>query len=120
IAPAGSGKTSLLEQWREHHRAPAIAMLRLTARDDEPAAFFRHLLESLRQITQRVDVSTFDLFDNGTDVPAHVITDVLLRAMDSVSEQVCIVLDDFQRITCPLIHRVIAMLVDGLPPGLNL
>lgn len=119
VAPAGSGKTSLLGQWRDQCKN-AFVMLRITPRDRDPMHFFKHLLGSVRKAVQLVDVSTFDLFANHMDAPAHVIADAMLTALEGVEDPLHIVLDDFQHIDSALIHEVICLLLERLPDNLTL
>ncbi|QCF27684.1 LuxR C-terminal-related transcriptional regulator [Hydrocarboniclastica marina] len=119
MAPAGSGKTSLLGQWRDHSDERSFVMLRISARDRDPMFFLKHFLESVRKAVHLVDVSTFDLFADQSQA-SHVIADTLLAALEGLEGRLCIVLDDFQHIDSPLIHDIMAMVLERLPDNLNI
>jgi LuxR family maltose regulon positive regulatory protein len=54
VAPAGSGKSSLISQWCQQRAADRVAWLSLDARDNEPIRFLRYLCAALESIAPEV------------------------------------------------------------------
>ena len=91
-APAGSGKTVLLQDWLRQSGAPA-AWLSLDALDNEPGRFLLHLGAALRRVElpglQEAADTAQGLARTGGD-PAALLLPVLARA----EAQAVVVLDD--------------------------
>jgi LuxR family transcriptional regulator, maltose regulon positive regulatory protein len=117
-APAGFGKTSLLGDWARRSRRP-VAWLSLDGGDSDPARFWRYVaaaLDGLRPgVGQRVDA----LFRGGQP-PLEAVLTVLINELVEGSEQVVLVLDDYQLVEAPPVHESLARLLERLPAQLRL
>jgi LuxR family transcriptional regulator, maltose regulon positive regulatory protein len=117
-APAGFGKTSLLGDWARRSRRP-VAWLSLDGGDSDPARFWRYVaaaLDGLRPgVGQRVDA----LFRGGQP-PLEAVLTVLINELVEGSEQVVLVLDDYQLVEAPPVHESLAGLLERLPAQLRL
>jgi LuxR family maltose regulon positive regulatory protein len=74
-APAGFGKTSLALTWIDRLTASGalVAWLSLDSDDDEPARFFHHLAQALRNACERVGASAIGLTTGASLVPARSV-----------------------------------------------
>lgn len=119
LAPAGSGKTTLLHQWRERHRNRAIAMLRIAPGDNAPATFFRHFIDCLKRNAPLMDVPTVAPFITDAVFRVDTVTTVILQALDSIEDDLFVVLDGLQHIRSTPIQQVIYNLLRELPPNIH-
>ncbi len=121
-APPGSGKTTLVAQWRSspvNHKP--FAWISLDRADNDPGRLWLHIVSALHLACPMFDSEKVladlrgpDLLDfGGTVLP------VLIHEMASLPEQVVLVLDDYHLITEPTCHEQVALLVGHLPPRLQ-
>ncbi|GAA3928833.1 LuxR C-terminal-related transcriptional regulator [Litoribacillus peritrichatus] len=120
LAPAGSGKTTLLNQWQDANETLNVARLDLEIRDKAPMAFFRRFVDEVKKHSPMLDISTFNVFSNDLSCPASMLCDALMLALDSVDDELFIVLDDFQCADSPLVQQVMASLINQLPSNIHL
>lgn len=118
-APAGSGKTTLLNQWARRE-AGRSAWLSLDTRDNDPARFWRYVIEAFRAAqyldTSRV-ITLLQMFPN---ISVHTVIDTLLNEFAFASEPIVLVLDDYHLITEPAIHDGLFYMIDHLPENVRI
>lgn len=121
VAPAGSGKTSLVSQWLERRVLPA-AWLQLDASDSDPALFFAYLVHALRRIAPQFGNETMNLLHSPHLPPAAVIANTLSNEIDEfpLADPWLLVLDDYHLVQNPEIDRALSTLVLLPPRGLHL
>src|SRR5947207_5420917 len=56
VAPAGSGKTSVVSQWCQEQAPGRVAWLSLDANDNDPRRFLRYLCAALERVVPEVAV----------------------------------------------------------------
>jgi LuxR family maltose regulon positive regulatory protein len=116
-APAGSGKTTLVAQWRSapiEHRA--FAWLSLDRGDDDPARLWWHVVCSLQRACPDLDGG--DMLDElRTQVPdiTGTVLPLLINALAAQPDPVVLVLDDYHVISEPDCHEQVASLLLHLP-----
>ena len=120
-APAGSGKTSLLLQWRSRLVAEGVQVvwLSLDAEDDDPWSFFRYLGLALLRLPG------LNGLKGGYEVPAHAIgaqsqVAEMLHALAQETDEIFIFVDDFHHIANEQILHALAALLQSAPPNLHL
>lgn len=122
LAPAGSGKTTLLSAWRA---APAgnslpAAWLSLDERDNEPGHFLAYLLLALQGIQGA------DEFQRcAPDVSSEPLSEeALIRLLNAIASSITydfvLVLDNYQAIAHPAIHRALAFVLQYAPRSMHL
>lgn len=125
--PAGSGKTSLLLEWRREVVAGGadVAWLALTAAHDDPERFFDALMAALESVDARLVAEAAVLAgrggggdESGDSYESVVIA--LLRAVSAHPRALLIVLDDLHHIQHPGLLQALQMLLDFGPDGLQL
>lgn len=118
-APSGYGKTSAVCQWTLQ-TGISPAWLSLDSDDNDPDRFFRYLLSAIKTTDPSL-ASAFDPLINaqklpsGTNVIAHII-----NRLSNHTRKLYLILDDFHKVTDPLIHQAVCFLLEHSPPGLHL
>lgn len=115
LAPAGFGKTTLLQQWRQQQVDRQLVMLALNPRDAEPLHFFSRLTEALRKVVKGFDTISYTALSADIHLPAHSVAESLLQAFEAVEAELFIVLDDFQMASHRLIQEAMAIVLESLP-----
>jgi LuxR family transcriptional regulator, maltose regulon positive regulatory protein len=117
-APAGFGKSSALIQWAHNLRkgTTIVAWYALDERDNDPARFAAHLLE-----TMRTHVSALSsLTDHEEPISLQGAVDQILNAVTTLGEPIVLILDDYHLISEPRIHNAIGRMCDYMPPNMRL
>jgi ATP/maltotriose-dependent transcriptional regulator MalT len=128
-APAGAGKTALLSSWLRHLAAPRIAnqdstplrsplglaWLTLDREDDQPLRFWTYLISALQTIDADLGGEAQRLLAAPRRPPIRIILSSLLNDLAAYSNQIVLVLDDFEAITASSIHKGIVFIVDHAP-----
>jgi LuxR family maltose regulon positive regulatory protein len=116
-APAGFGKTTALAQWAETAPHPT-AWLTLDAGDDHPRRLLTHLAAALERVAPAAAVAAEQALHDGSD-PFETVLPLLLDAVARASSPrgIALVLDDCHLVADPDGQRLLAVLVDSLPPG---
>ncbi|HVU66582.1 MAG TPA: LuxR family transcriptional regulator, partial [Ktedonobacteraceae bacterium] len=122
LAPAGSGKTTLLSAWRA---APAgnslpAAWLSLDERDNEPGHFLAYLLLALQGIQ-----GTDEFQRCAPDASSEPLSEqALIRLLNAIAASIAydfvLVLDNYQVIAHPAIHRALAFVLQYAPRSMHL
>ena len=119
VAPAGSGKMTLLRDWLStSHKAgkQPVAWLALQAADNDPARFLRDIIAALEEIELE---SLPNLPEHQPNEPETAITD-LTNALSSVPFDFTLILEDYHLITAEPIHQMIRLWLDYPPPQMHL
>ena len=116
-APAGFGKTTLVADWFAAERT--TAWLSLDERDDDPEQFWTYVLAALATVTPDVSANTAALLQSG-GAPLGTVVGTLINDLETASQDIVLVLDDYHVITAPEIHDSVAFLLEHLPPQLSL
>jgi LuxR family maltose regulon positive regulatory protein len=118
-APAGFGKTSLLGDWARHARQP-VAWLSLDAGDDDPVRFWRYVAAALDRAGIAVGERLAPLLRGPEPASLETVVTALINELVARSEEVTLLLDDYQLIQVPPIHDSLTLLLDRAPPMLRL
>ncbi len=119
-APVGFGKSTLLSDWLTSNTIPT-AWLSLEPQDNEPTRFLSYLLAALR--TNDLHLSTIKQKFHYPTQPSAIeatltllINDLLLQRTNDL----VLVLDNYQVITDTSIHQALSFLLKHLPPRIHL
>lgn len=120
VAPAGFGKTTLVNQWCERLDEP-VAWLALDQNDNEPRRFWQYVAGALAHS------GAVGIEDSLQQLNSHEVHELdgaitaLLNALAADPQPArVLVLDDYHLIEDPKIHRQLAYFLDYLPPGMVL
>ena len=116
-APAGFGKTTLVADWFDGERT--TAWLSLDARDDDPEQFWTYVLAALATATHDLSEDTSARLQ-AHHAPLETVITTLINDLETASQDIVLVLDDYHVITAPEIHDSVAFLLEHLPPQLSL
>ncbi|HEY8594395.1 MAG TPA: LuxR C-terminal-related transcriptional regulator [Devosiaceae bacterium] len=115
-APAGFGKTTLLADWLAHAARPGltVAWLSLDERDNEPSAFWPHVVAALQVASTRGGASFRDL--PSSLQPDQGFLAILVNQLAEGETPLILVLDDLHLVDREDIHEQLGFLVEHLPP----
>ncbi|WP_440118537.1 LuxR C-terminal-related transcriptional regulator [Paenibacillus sp. QZ-Y1] len=118
-APAGSGKTTLVNQWITASSQPT-AWLSLEEADNDPARFLTYLCASLQTISPKLGEAIMGLIQSPEPPPVETLITYLLNEVSNISDHFVLVLDDFHLINTEAINHVLAYLLEHMPPHMHL
>jgi LuxR family transcriptional regulator, maltose regulon positive regulatory protein len=115
-APAGFGKTTLLAEWlgAVPVAGAVTAWLSLDPADNEPALFWAHVIAALRAVVPGVGAGTLSLLES-PDLSIEAVLAPLLNDLDTVPNDVVLVLDDYHAVDAPEIQGGMTFLLEHLP-----
>ncbi len=113
LSPAGSGKTTLVQQWAEAYPG-AVCWVALSPQDDDPPAFWSYVLRLLGFIIPLSDIPALLLAQQGGNVN-ETFVDALLRDLRAFEHPLLLVLDDVQWIQHPALVQSLTSLAGALP-----
>ncbi len=133
VAPAGFGKTTLLTSWIAECRSQSadlsgtqsalcnlhsaiIAWLSLDLRDADPTRFWVALVAALSHAFPGLGDHARSMLQSPQPPALEVVIGALLDDLGTLTDQCLLVLDDYHLITDPAIHAGMALLIDHLPP----
>ncbi|WP_166259778.1 LuxR C-terminal-related transcriptional regulator [Marinobacter salicampi] len=124
VAPAGFGKTTLVNQWCDDLMTqappPTVAWLALDEHDDEPRRFWQYVVGALENsgVTGlehcRQHINSYSV----QELEGAITT--LINALVSWGQEGVLVLDDYHLVHDHRIHRQLTYFIDYLPPNITL
>jgi LuxR family transcriptional regulator, maltose regulon positive regulatory protein len=118
-APAGSGKTTLAQQWLSGQTGWAMGWVSLDERDNRPAQFFGYLIAALQAVLPGAGSQSLALLQ----LPGANLTEVLTLLVNdlvSVPQPFILTLDDFHTISNPELLAAFDHLLDAQPPQMRM
>jgi LuxR family maltose regulon positive regulatory protein len=137
LAPAGSGKTTLVNQWLSIHLPnakdksptnPVMAWLSLDAGDNDPLRFWRYLMTACLKLLvpeqQTSGQAALALLSRLNPSPFEppaldLALTQLLNALASSPFEGLLVLDDYHAISDSRVHETLAFFIDYLPATIH-
>ena len=117
VAPAGWGKTSLLERWASRASTTTpVAWVSLDADDDEPVRFWTYVLTALHEADEQLGPEALEALVASGAAPTHLALPLLINELAGASTRHVVVLDDYQAITDRTIHESLEFFLGYLPP----
>lgn len=120
VAPAGFGKTTLVNQWLRGKSGGAVAWLSLEADDNEAERFWRYMIAACQTI--RSDIGQVALARLEAPLPMpfappplQAVSMLLLNDLATVAPPAFLVIDDYHLITDESIHATLAPFLERLP-----
>lgn len=117
--PAGFGKTTLLADWARRQQRP-VAWVSLDGDDNDPVRFWRYVAAALDRASPGVGREALSLLEPPNVVSGQGAVTALIGELESLSEEIALILDDYHTIESPPIHDSVAFLLGHLPPQLRL
>jgi LuxR family maltose regulon positive regulatory protein len=120
VAPAGSGKTSLLSGWAaDAAEKRRIAWVSLDEGDDEPARFWSYVLTALHAVSDQISTGPLQALGGAGVAPTDLALPMLLNELAASAVPHVLVLDDYHALCDPRIHEAVEFLLAYLPPSLR-
>ena len=120
-APAGSGKTTLISEWRSGPGAEVpVGWLSLDPADNDGGLFFRYLAACMDAILPGASKKILPLLQSSESPPGEAIMTRLVNALARLAQDAILALDDYHVIENSDIHQALAFLLDHLPEHLHL
>lgn len=113
-APAGYGKTTLLRQWASEPPAP-VAWYSIEDVDNDRVRFLRYLVAAWGVVWPEIAESPLGLLLGSAEPDVDAVVTACLDPGVGRQDPVILVLDDFDLIVDPTIHRDATFLLDHLP-----
>jgi len=98
---------------------PTTAWLSLDARDDEPTRFWTYVIAALETVVTELSSDTSSLLEGG-QASLETVVATLINDLETASQDIVLVLDDYHVIQAPEIHQSVAFLLEHLPPQIRL
>jgi LuxR family maltose regulon positive regulatory protein len=120
-APAGWGKTTAVLEWRQRagHGRP-FAWVTLDTDDSDPARFWASVVYAIdRVLPGRVAAAARLVDARRTDIE-HLVVPHLVNGLAESGEPLVLVLDDYQTVQSSEVSAQLDLLVEALPPGVNI
>ena len=117
--PAGYGKTSLAGQWIESEK-PHVAWYSIDDSDNDFDIFFRYFLSSLVEAENSLEPILDPLLQDQTRLSAEDVIPTVIHALNAVSYDFFVILDDYHMIEIDDIHKTLARVMKYLPPKIHL
>jgi LuxR family maltose regulon positive regulatory protein len=122
-APAGSGKSTLVSEWREpaENQSHRFAWLSLDDADNDPTRFFTYFATALDDIQPGTGELTASMFgtSNVGVAPDETLT-ALINKIAEIDDDFVLGLDDYHVITNKQIHEMMTTFVEHMPPQMHL
>ncbi len=122
-APAGFGKTTLLNVWLNDERRKeqaAFGWLSLERGDSVPTRFWTYFVRALQVAAPGLGEMALSMLQASEQPPIENILTVLLNAIDAWKKPLVLVLDDYHRIDSAAIQAGMLFLLEHLPPNFHL
>src|SRR5215217_8194478 len=122
-APAGFGKTTLLNEWAKS-RADGesyVAWLSLDERDNDPTRFLSYLIAALRRTGEEGFGEGVLAALSSPEPPwMEAVLGTLINELADLPGEVDIILDDYHAIDSESVHRIVSFLLEHLPGSTHL
>ena len=118
-APAGFGKTTLVSEWVAGCERPA-AWLSLDKGDNDPTRFLAYFVSALQTVAPDIGESVFGALQSPQPPPTEAILTPLLNEIDTIPDDLVLVLDDYHVIDAEPVDNALTFLIEHLPPHVHL
>lgn len=120
-APAGFGKSTLVTEWVANAPAAgfASAWLSLDQRDNDLTLFWAYLVAALQTAAPGVGAGALSLLQSAQS-PMEAVLATLLNDLNSISNDVVLILDDYHVIEAQDVQDAMAFLLEHLPDQIHL
>ena len=123
-APAGFGKTTLINEWVQAMGGVtppiAVAWLSLDEGDKDLTRFLIYLIAALQTVASNIGEGVMSLLQSPQPPPTESILTVLLNEITALPEDVILILDDYHAVESKPVDSALTFLLEHLPPQLHL
>lgn len=104
-APAGFGKTTLVREWMDHARTRA-AWLSLDSDDREVSRFLSGVVMAIQSVHPNIGCGVLRRLERGLTDPVEPVLMALIRDLESLSDDLVLVLEDYHATESAKIDRL--------------
>jgi LuxR family transcriptional regulator, maltose regulon positive regulatory protein len=122
-APAGFGKTTLLNEWVKDSVGgeSCIAWLSLDEGDNDPTRFLSYLVAALRRtVEEGFGEGVLAALRSPQPPRLEALAAALINEIADLPGEVSLVLDDYHLIDSEAVHGIVSFLLERLPGGVHL
>ena len=119
IAPAGFGKTTLVAA-SVADCAKQVAWLSIERDDNQVGRFLAYLIAALQSADKRIGNEAAQIIAGMHQVVTETVLTSLINDIDTLNEEIVLVLDDFQFISNQEVLSAVAFLLDHCPLAFHL
>jgi len=122
-APAGFGKTTLLVEWLKGREGGdrSVAWLSLDEGDNDPVRFLSYLVASLgRSVGEEFGEGILAALRSAGSSRMEAVLGAFINELADLPGEVAVVLDDYHVIDSEHVQRIVAFLLERLPPNVHL
>ena len=117
-APAGFGKTTLLSDWINQHKIPAV-WFSIDSNDNDPADFLSYVIAGIRGINKEIGQVALKLLRSPKQPDPESIINLLINDITNINNDFLLVLDDFHLINNNEIFKLVGYLFEYLPDNFH-
>lgn len=114
MAPAGSGKSTLMALWAQNNSSPC-AWLSLDSYDNDPSRLFGYIVTAIQSIVPGFGERILESLRASPPPPLPYLLATLLHQLDSLEDPFVLFLDDYHSIQTPEIHEMMASMLEHWP-----
>jgi LuxR family maltose regulon positive regulatory protein len=114
-APAGSGKSTLINGWLDARGTPS-GWLQLDEGDNDPSGFWAYVAAALGEAVPSLGESVAAILGDGPDA----VVGAVVNEVGAVDGEVVLVIDDYHVVTNPDVHHGVEHLISLKPSNLVL
>ena len=118
-APAGYGKTTLVSSWLKEKKIP-FAWLSLDSGDNDPIRFLQYLIAAMAPFAPDVEAEAPGMLQGIQPAQFETVINLLVNELASIPDPIFLVLDDLHLIQTETVLKILAFLLDHLPPQMHL
>src|SRR3954447_22278709 len=118
-APAGFGKTTLLNAWARETPTP-VAWLSPGAADSHLRAFIHALMTAVQRVSPTAGDGVFSLLLTESSPSTELSARAIARALAALPHDLTLVLDGYEVIGDTAVHQLLGTLLDYLPPNVQI
>ncbi len=121
-APAGFGKTTLLNKWSKGHAGGgrSVAWLSLDEGDNDPTRFLSYLVGALRTVEEGLGEGVLAALRSPQSPRLKALGAALINELADLPGGVDLILDDYHLIDSEPVHGIVSFLLERLPEGVHL
>ncbi len=121
-ALAGFGKTTLLANWVRTLPMDEVLVAWVTVdkEDNRPTQFWEYVLTAIERVRRGIGADSLNLLHAPQSLPFEHILIPLVNTLNNLDQDLVLILDDYNTIDAPAIHRSLAFLIDHLPGKVHL